>query len=58
MTPSSDVSSGNDDSLEKRMRQEIDAALRSSDARAAAAHVEMANRYLVRLTGAQKREAV
>lgn len=35
--------------LEKRMRQEVDAALRCDDAKAAAAHVDLANRYLIQL---------
>jgi len=46
------TSNPTDDScLEKRMRQEIAAALRCNDAKAAAAHVELANRYLVKLSG-------
>ena len=38
--------------LANRVRQEVDAALRCSDAKAAAAHVELANRYLIELNGA------
>lgn len=47
-------SSGGDNSLEKRMRQEIEAALRCDDARAAAAHVELANHYLIKLSGSRR----
>lgn len=49
--------------LERRVRQEVDAALLCDDAKAAAAHVELANRYLVELnsaaaaSGAARREA-
>lgn len=35
--------------LEKRVRQEVEAALLCDDAKAAAAHVELANRYLIEL---------
>ena len=35
--------------LEKRVREEVDAALRCDDAKAAAAHVDLANRYLMQL---------
>lgn len=37
--------------LEMRLRQEAAAALDASDARAAAAHVGMANQYLRQLNG-------
>jgi hypothetical protein len=37
--------------LEKRLRQETEAALNASDARAAAAHVSLANQYLQQLNG-------
>lgn len=37
--------------LEKRLRQETQAALGASDARAAAAHVCLANHYLKQLNG-------
>ena len=47
----------NDNWLEKRVRQEIEAALRCSDAKAAAAHVELANRYLVELSRSREDEA-
>ena len=35
--------------LEMRLRQEMQAALRCDDAKAAAAHVDLATRYLVQL---------
>jgi hypothetical protein len=37
--------------LEKRLQQETEAALSASDARAAAAHVSLANQYLQQLDG-------
>lgn len=37
--------------LQKRLRQETEAALSASDARAAAAHVGLATQYLQQLNG-------
>lgn len=40
--------------LLKRLRQETQAALGASDARAVAAHVGLANQYLQQLNGCQR----
>ena len=53
MASASPVGRNRDDTyLTNRVRQEVDAALRCSDAKAAAVHVELANRYLIELNGA------
>lgn len=55
MAEASAVLRGPDETyLEKRVRQEVDAALRCDDAKAAAAHVDLANRYLVQLNSSME----